>query len=92
MARQGKMDHKLDEKGPNDRVRDGGYKYESMAENLAVAEQGAALEDIMKKWMASKGHRANILEAEYTEIGVGIASDKDGKSYLTQIFATPWKD
>ncbi len=86
------MDHKLDEKGPNDRVRDGGYKYETMAENLAVGAGRATLENIMKAWMESKGHRANILGAEYTEIGVGIASAKDGTRYITQIFARPWKD
>jgi uncharacterized protein YkwD len=92
MARQGKMEHNLDDKGPNDRARAGGYKYESLGENIATGSADAALEEIMKRWMGSKGHRANILDADYTEIGVGIATDKDGRRYLTQVFATPDDD
>jgi uncharacterized protein YkwD len=91
MARQGKMEHKLDDKGADDRVREGGYKFSAMAENIAAGDDGAALENIMKAWMESKGHRANILEAEYTEIGVGIVRDKKGGLWLTQVFATPLK-
>ena len=53
---------------------------------------GVLLENIMKAWMESKGHRANILEAEYTEIGVGVARDKSGQMYLTQVFARPRKE
>ena len=37
---------------------------------------GASLENIMKAWMASKGHRANILEDDYTETGVGTRTTK----------------
>lgn len=92
MARQGKMEHKLDDKGPDDRVRAGGYKYATMAENLAAGEDGATLAMIMKAWMESKDHRANILDADFTEIGVGIARDKAGQLYFTQVFARPRKE
>ncbi len=92
MARQNKMEHILDGKTPGDRVRAGGYKFDSTSENLAMAEDGAELPAIMKEWMDSKVHRANILEAEYTEIGVGIVRDKKGNSWLTQVFALPDKD
>jgi len=89
MAQQGKMEHKLDDKTPFDRLRDAGYKFSSAAENIAAGGDGATMEMIMKAWMESKGHAANILEAEFTEIGVGIARDKEGQLYFTQIFAKP---
>ncbi len=91
MARQGKMEHKLDDKEPKDRVKAAGYKFSKMAENIAMAEEGAQLPKIMKAWMDSEGHRINILSAEYIEIGVGSARDKAGTTYLTQVFARPRK-
>lgn len=44
----------------------------------------------MAGWLDSPGHRANILKAEFTEIGVGVATG-DGKYgiYWVQVFATP---
>ena len=45
------MEHKLDGKTNGDRVRAAGYKFESTAENLALAEDGATLTNIMKEWM-----------------------------------------
>ena len=46
----------------------------------------------MKAWMESKGHRDNILNDVCTEIGLGIAKDKDGQVYYTQLFGKPRKD
>jgi uncharacterized protein YkwD len=88
MARQGKMEHVLDNKGPFDRLRDAGFKYMKAGENIASG-QGVTLATIMKAWMDSKAHRANILLPEYTEIGLGIARDKTGQLYFTQVFAKP---
>ena len=90
MARQGKMEHILDKKGLEDRLREGGYKYAKGGENIAAGE-GVSLAMIMQAWMDSKGHRANILMPEATEIGLGIARDKTGKVYYTQVFAKPRK-
>jgi uncharacterized protein YkwD len=88
MARQGKMEHKLDGKDFDDRVRDGGYRFSAIAENIGNGK-GATLEMIMKAWMDSEDHRTNILNNEYTEIGVGAARDKGGRLYLTQVFGHP---
>jgi len=88
MARQAKMEHVLDKKGPFDRLRDAGYKYIKAGENIASG-QGVTLATIMKAWMDSKEHRANILLPDYTEIGLGIARDKTGQLYFTQVFAKP---
>jgi uncharacterized protein YkwD len=41
--------------------------------------------------MKSPGHKANILGADYTEIGIGYAfgNDSDYGSYWTAVFASP---
>jgi uncharacterized protein YkwD len=90
MARQGKMEHVLDGKAPNRRVTEGGYRWASVAENIATGE-GWDLEDVMKDWMSSKIHRDNILARKFTEIGIGIADDGKGNVYFTQVFARPKK-
>lgn len=46
----------------------------------------------MGAWMGSEGHRANILNSHYTEIGIAIIpSLKDGKVVwlVVEIFGTP---
>ncbi len=40
----------------------------------------------IKGWMASGGHRENILDKRHTLTGVGIAIAKDDKVYITQVF------
>lgn len=40
----------------------------------------------VEKWMKSPGHRQNILDAEYTMSGIGVAATRDGKIYVTQVF------
>lgn len=37
-------------------------------------------------WMASEGHRQNILAAAYGATGIGIAIADDGQVYITQLF------
>src|SRR6185369_16837206 len=45
--------------------------------------------EVVKSWMDSPGHRENILNKKYTELGIGIAADKNGELYYTQVFARP---
>lgn len=40
----------------------------------------------MKAWMNSEGHRANILNARFTKIGVGYYQNARGTNYWTQLF------
>ena len=58
-----------------------GISYRSAGENIARG-QGTP-EAVVKGWMNSPGHRANILNSSFTHIGVGYVSD--GK-YWTQMF------
>jgi len=41
---------------------------------------------VMDAWMNSDGHRKNILNANYTQIGVGIAKTASGQYVWTQMF------
>ena len=40
----------------------------------------------MDAWMNSPGHRSNIMSATYNQIGVGLAKNKNGVCYWTQMF------
>ena len=43
--------------------------------------------DVVEQWMDSPGHRANILNDEFTHIGVGYYHTKDGyRHYWVQMF------
>ncbi len=74
-------------KSPFDRMKDAGYSFSAAAENIAMGQPTAA--DVMNAWMNSAGHKANILNCTYTEIGVGYAKDKNGAPYWTQDFGKP---
>jgi uncharacterized protein YkwD len=87
MAKHGKMAHELDDKNPVDRLKEGNYKYMAYGENVAYGQEN--LEELVKGWMDSKGHRMNILGKQFTEIGLGIARTRDGVPYFTQVFGTP---
>lgn len=60
--------------------------YRSAGENIAMGYNTP--EKVMNGWMNSLGHRANILTAGFTKIGVGIAPDVNGRLYWTQLFAS----
>lgn len=53
-------------------VSEQGYEYIKIGENLALGDF-ASDADVVTAWMNSPGHRANILDAQFKEIGVGIA-------------------
>ena len=54
-----------------------------------VARGDVSLPEIIQTWMKSKLHRENILAAEFSETGIGLARDGMGEMYYTQVFATP---
>jgi uncharacterized protein YkwD len=87
MARQGKMEHNLDGKRPAQRVKESGYEYATVSENIARGEETPA--EMMKLLMESPVHRKNILGPRFTEIGIGQFRAKDGRVYTTQVFAKP---
>lgn len=48
-----------------------GYEYILVGENIALGNFVSS-KDLVDAWMASPGHRANILNKNYTEIGIGL--------------------
>jgi uncharacterized protein YkwD len=88
MARQDKMEHDLDGKKPSDRVTATGYRWSRVAENIAATD-GDPPAVIFKGWMESPKHRANILNKDFSEIGIGIARSDKGDVYYTQDFGKP---
>lgn len=65
----------------------GSASWAGVGENIAAGQRTA--EEVMAGWMASPGHRANILEPRYAALGVGLAADGRGWLYWTQEFGIP---
>jgi uncharacterized protein YkwD len=70
-----------------DRLDAAGYRWQSYGENIASGYPSAA--QAMSGWMQSSGHRANILNSGFTEIGTGYALDSAGWAYYVQVFGRP---
>jgi uncharacterized protein YkwD len=84
MAAHQNMSHTgSDGSSPGDRITRAGYVWSSYGENVAYGY--ATAEQVMEGWMSSPGHRANILNCGFKEIGVGLAQPND---YWTQDFGT----
>ncbi|MFI1538244.1 CAP domain-containing protein [Streptomyces anandii] len=82
MAAHQNMSHTgSDGSSPGDRITSAGYTWSSYGENVAYGYSTA--EQVMAAWMASPGHKANILNCGFREIGVGLAEPGD---YWTQDF------
>lgn len=72
-------------------VTEADYVYVSVAENLALGNFTSA-DEVVEAWMNSPGHRANILNKEFTEMGIGIAKGEfEGKTIwlVVQHFGRP---
>jgi len=64
-----------------------GLRYSAAGENIAMGQQSPA--QVMNAWMNSPGHRNNIMSPSFTQIGVGLAKDRKGRMYWTQMFIKP---
>ncbi|CAM5714639.1 Stress protein OS=Streptomyces tendae OX=1932 GN=F3L20_21625 PE=4 SV=1 [Streptomyces tendae] len=69
---------------PWDRAAAAGSRCRTVGENIACGQRSAA--EVVRGWMNSPGHRANILEREFTRIGVGFAGGGRAGTYWTQLF------
>ncbi|WP_332874990.1 CAP domain-containing protein [Streptomyces geranii] len=67
----------------SDRLTRVGYKFRSAGENVAAGY--TTPESVMDGWMNSSGHRANILNCGFKEIGIGLAQPGN---YWTQDFGS----
>lgn len=82
MQAKGYFDHNSPTYGsPFDMMKQFGISYRTAAENIAMGQRSP--EEVVNAWMNSEGHRKNILNANYTHLGVGYAA---GGNYWTQMF------
>jgi uncharacterized protein YkwD len=65
------------------RAHSAGYGAPS-GENIAWGYDTA--DEVMAAWMASPGHRANILNCKAKSIGTGVVYAQDGLPYYTEVF------
>ncbi|MFE5158277.1 CAP domain-containing protein [Streptomyces sp. NPDC056697] len=84
MAAHSNMSHTgSDGSSPGDRIERAGYSWSSYGENVAYGYESP--KSVMEGWMNSSGHKANILNCDFKEIGVGVAQPGH---YWTQDFGT----
>lgn len=89
MARNSHFEHHgTDGSSPAQRATRVGYRWRHVAENIAAGAPTAAT--VVDGWLKSPGHCANIMGAEYREMGIAFALNPQSKSgiYWAQTFAT----
>ncbi|HWQ29437.1 MAG TPA: CAP domain-containing protein, partial [Negativicutes bacterium] len=68
---------------PFDMLKSNNVSYMYAGENIAMNQTADAA---FKAWMNSEGHRKNILNPNFTELGVGIVPKGNGSNIYTQLF------
>jgi uncharacterized protein YkwD len=75
---------------PADRLESAGERFSRVTENIFRTNAPDNLVPlVVDGWMSSAGHRANILDDEVTESGIGVVRGNDGALYITQLFRRP---
>ena len=65
-------------------LTEAGVTFRGAGENIAYGQRTP--EQVMEGWMNSPGHRANIMNKDYSKIGVGYYQNANGVNYWTQLF------
>ncbi|HFL2522813.1 TPA: CAP domain-containing protein [Clostridioides difficile] len=69
---------------PFDMLKKFGISYKTAGENIAMGQKTP--KEVVNSWMNSEGHRKNIMNPNFSKIGVGVAQKSGGSIYWTQIF------
>lgn len=72
---------------PFDMLKHFGVSYSYAGENIAAGQKTA--KEVMNSWMNSSGHRANILNKNYTQLGVGYVQGGQYGTEWVQLFIKP---
>jgi uncharacterized protein YkwD len=75
---------------PADRVRAVGYRERLVGENIAYGPE--SVDDVVKGWLGSPGHCANIMDPRFQQMGFAYATGRHGSRqglYWVQLFAEP---
>ena len=73
-----------DGSSPAERARVAGYMGSSTGENIAHGQDDAAA--AVAAWVDSDGHCANLMNGQFDELGVGVATSATGEPYWVQLF------
>lgn len=88
LARRGQISHRgMLGTGLRTRLWQVGYRAELAGENLAAGIEAPPA--LVAAWMASPGHRANILMTGARDLGLGAARGRDGMLYWVMVGAAP---
>lgn len=88
MAKNGYFSHTSPTYGsPFDMLHEFGVSYSNAGENIAAGQKTP--EQVMNDWMNSSGHRANILNKNYTQLGVGYVQGGSYGTEWVQLFIKP---
>ena len=88
MARLQQLSHTIAGRSFSVRLQESGYQSMAAGENIAEGQSGAS--EAVQDWMNSPGHRGNIMNGQYTDIGVAVAVSASGRRFYTQVFARPF--
>lgn len=79
----------LDGRSPSQRIAAEGYAWSWAGENIAAGQQ--TVTSVMNGWLASAGHCANIMRAEYRDVGVSCVQQNGSTygKYWTMALARP---
>lgn len=69
------------------RAQSVGYNFAYVGENVAADFNNP--NQVVAQWMSSPAHRANILDEDFVEVGVGLYVNEQGVAYWVEIFGTP---
>ncbi|MEA2601997.1 MAG: hypothetical protein QOF89_2989 [Acidobacteriota bacterium] len=83
MLARGYFAHESPEgKTVRERAKEAGFDWRAIGENIAEGQTSVA--EVMDTWMHSPGHRRNILDRDFKELGVGLALGRNGKGWRVE--------
>jgi len=88
----GEFKHNLGGRKFSDWIKDTGYKYSYVGENLAI--DFVTSEGVIDAWLASESHKKNLLNQYYDEIGVAVIEGEfvgQNTVLVVQVFGAPPK-
>lgn len=90
MAKNDWFEHEgTDGSTPAKRVERQGYRWATVGENIAAG--AASADEVVKGWLESPGHCANLMSAQFSQMGVAFVVNQSSKAgiYWSQVFARP---
>ncbi len=86
MVHTGQFSHQGTEGNVGQRLTNRGILWSHVGENIARGQ--TSINQVMWGWFNSPGHRANMLNPEYTQHGIGAYKTDSGEIYWVHIFMT----